>query len=977
MKKVCVSLLGISLSILAVAQKSVEWKQAAAGGYNYRYVVGDPMAARFYTLKNGLSVILSKNTKEPRIAVRIAVRTGSNNDPNEHTGLAHYLEHLLFKGTDKCGSLDWSKEKPYLDQIDNLYERYNHTTDATQRKAIYHTIDSVSGQAAKFAIAGEYTKLMQALGSQRTNAHTSVEETIYEEDIPANALDKFLSVQAERFRHPVFRIFHTELEAVYEEKNRGLDNDNSKMQEAMLATVFPTHNYGQQTTIGTIEHLKNPSLKAIRAYYDKYYVPNNMAIIMAGDMNPDELIRKIDQQFAYMKPGSVQDYAGPKEKPINGPEVREVYGPTAESIRLLYRSAPSNTRDAMLADLAGSILSNGKAGLIDLNLIKQQKVLNAGAALWQFKDYGMFFVLASPKQGQSLDEVKRLLLRQIEQLKNGDFDESLIKAIVANNKLSRLQSLESNVARVNEIANQFIKTKGTAWDKEVGMLGEMSKVMKQELMDFANRFFTDRDYAVLYKRKGEDKNIDKVEKPPITPVETNAGKMSTFVKAIVETPLSPIKPVWIDYAKDIQRGKVGAAEVLYIRNVSNDLFRLSYRFSMGSWNNKLLPVAAQYLQYLGTDKASAEEISKQFYNLACSFNIRVGDEQTVVSITGLQENFDKAVNLFEVLLKNCKADENALASLRSNLMKARSNNKLNKGVIAGALQSYAMYGERNPFNHTLSNTELATLKAEEVTNLLHTLCNYSHRIGYYGPQTLPMLEKRLQSLHSLSAALTPTQTSITFDRVEQTQNQVLFVNYDAVQSEVYWVKNLSVYDPKSEALVNLFNGYFGGGMGSVVFSTIRESKALAYSTYAQVVTPDKKNDKFSVVAYVGSQSDKMNEAIAGMNDLLNELPKTEQQFQNARSSLLKNVETDRITEDGIITNYVNALRKGVDHDIREDNYAQYSRLKLDDLYKFHQQTLARQPYTYCVIASDKRINTTDLAKYGELKKITLEELFGY
>ena len=138
------------------AQDKYVWKQATSGGYTYKYVSNDPMQARFYTLANGLTVILSPNHKEPRVSVRIAVRAGSNTDPRNHTGLAHYLEHLLFKGTEQYGSLDWAKEKPYLDQIDALYEEYNSTRDTVRRKVIYHRIDSVSGLASKYAIANEY-----------------------------------------------------------------------------------------------------------------------------------------------------------------------------------------------------------------------------------------------------------------------------------------------------------------------------------------------------------------------------------------------------------------------------------------------------------------------------------------------------------------------------------------------------------------------------------------------------------------------------------------------------------------------------------------------------------------------------------------------------------------------------------------------------------------------------------------------------
>jgi predicted Zn-dependent peptidase len=977
MKAVLFLLLVFGVNHAGFTQNKYEWKQNTVNGYTYKYVTNDPMKTRFYTLKNGLSVILTTNDKEPRICYRLAVRTGSNNDPKDHTGLAHYLEHLLFKGTTNYGSLDWTKEKPLLEKIDVLYEQYNSTTDPEKRIAIYKEIDKTSGEAAKFAIAGEYTKMMKAIGSQKTNAHTSVEETIYEEDIPSNAVAQFLSIQAERLRNPVFRIFHTELEAVYEEKNRGLDNDANKMQEAMFSTVFPTHNYGLQTTIGAIEHLKNPSIKAIREYYYNYYVPNNMAIVMAGDFNPDELIKKIDAEFSYLKSKPVEEYKGTIEKPIAGPVIREVFGPSAESVRILFRAAPAGSREAILNDLMTSILSNGKAGLIDLNLNKQQKVLGAGAALWQFKDYGIFFVLASPKQGQTLEQVKDVLLEQLNILKRGDFDESLIKAIVSNYKLGQLQALENNTSRAVNIADEFIKNRGSQWDKNVAVLDEMNKVTKKELVDFANKLVTENNYVILYKRKGEDKNIVKVEKPPITPVTTNDDKTSPFAKAIIETALPSLKPVWIDYTKDLKKDQLGNAEVLYVQNKDNSLFRLTYRFDMGSWNNKLLPLAAQYIQFLGTDKYSAEEISKQFYNLACNFSINTNTEQTTLSVSGLQENFDKAVSLFEHLLKNCKPDEAALAGLKSNIQKSRANGKLNKGSISAALQSYAVYGAKNPFNYVLTNEELQSLKAKDLVDLLHALTTYQHKLTYYGPLTSPALLAALKNVHNLPAVWATSNNAIKFERTKQTSNKVLFANYDAVQAEIYWVKNLQAYDPKAEPVVNLFNSYFGGGMGSVVFQTIRESKALAYSTYAYVATPSKKEDEFSMVAYVGSQADKMDDAVKGMNELLNEMPKAEQNFENARTSLKKNIETDRISQEGIINSYLNAQRKGLDRDIRRDAYSQYSSLQWNDIYKYHKEELANQPYTYCVVASDKRIKTEDLSKYGEVKVLSLDELFGY
>lgn len=967
----------LSSATMLVAQNKFAWKQASSGGYTYKYVASDPTNSRFYTLKNGLTVILSVNRKEPRIAAQIAVRTGSTNDPATHTGLAHYLEHLLFKGTDKFGTLDWEKEKPYLDKIDALYEQYNSTTDPDKRKQIYQEIDKVSGEASRFSIANEYDKLMASIGSQGTNAHTWVEETVYEEDIPSNAVEKFLTIQAERFRNPIFRIFHTELEAVYEEKNISLDSDGRKIQEAMFRKLFPTHNYGLQSTIGTVEHLKNPSLIAIRDYYKKYYVPNNIAIVMSGDFNPDKVIRMIDEKFAYMKPSPVSQYKGPKQDQINGPVVEEVYGPSAESLRIVFRLGANNSEDQVLASVASSVLSNGKAGLFDLNLNKQQRLQGAGAGIQQYRDYGMFILTASPKQGQTLEEAKDLLLEQLEVLKKGDFEESLLKAIIANFKLYELQSLESNGVRVGRLVDGYIKHEGKEWNKDVSTLDEMAKITKKDLVAFANRFFGDKNYVVIYKRKGEDKNIVKVEKPSITPVETNAGKQSEYFAKITAGELPPISPVWLDYKKDLKRAMAGNAEVLYVQNKDNSIFNLYYYFDMGTWNNKLLSLALQYLQYIGTDKYSAEDITKQFYNIACSFSASAGSETTTISVTGLQENFGKAVTLLEDLIRNCKADTAALSGLKNRLMKARANNKLNKNAISAALRSYALYGPENPYNYTMTDEEIEAVKAEDLVKIIHSLLEYKHRILYYGPQEITAFSQSIAKLHKLPASWTAIPEAVKFDRRTQDGNEVLFAEYDAVQADIFWSRSLDKYDPSNDAVVNLFNGYFGGGMGSIVFQTIRESKALAYSTYAFVGTPSKKDDNYTTTAYVGTQADKLNEAIHGMNELLTDLPKNETAFISARRSLFKDLETERITKDGIIFSYLNAEKKGLQDDIRRQNYEKYKKLTLDDLYKYHQTQLSKKPYTYSVVGSEKNINLEDLKKYGELKKLSLTDLFGY
>ena len=145
-------------------------------GYSYQQVQNDENGVRIYTLKNGLKVYLAQNNDAPRIQTYIPVKTGSNNDPADNTGLAHYLEHMMFKGTSKLGTLDWGKEKELLDQISDLYEQHKAEQNPDKKKEIYKKIDEISQEASKYAIANEYDKAISSLGASGTNAHTWLDE---------------------------------------------------------------------------------------------------------------------------------------------------------------------------------------------------------------------------------------------------------------------------------------------------------------------------------------------------------------------------------------------------------------------------------------------------------------------------------------------------------------------------------------------------------------------------------------------------------------------------------------------------------------------------------------------------------------------------------------------------------------------------------------------------------------------------------
>ena len=370
----------ISISLLfmmnAMAQKFETQTTTDKNGYTYETVKNDQSGVRVYTLKNGLKVYLAKNDDAPRIQTYIPVKTGSNNDPSDNTGLAHYLEHMVFKGTSHLGTQDWEKEKALLTQISDLYEQHKAEKDPEKKKALYKKIDEVSQEASKYAIANEYDKAISSLGATGTNAHTWLDETVYKNNIPSNELEKWLKVEKERFSELVLRLFHTELEAVYEEFNRAQDNDGRLVNYAMMEALFPKHPNGQQTTIGTSEHLKSPSMVAIHKYFDTYYVPNNMAVVLVGDLDFDKTIKMVDQYFGTFKYKELPMKKMVSEEPMTSVVSRTVKSPSTPRMTLAWRTDSYGTQDSRLADVVAEILSNnGDAGLIDLNINQKQKTL--------------------------------------------------------------------------------------------------------------------------------------------------------------------------------------------------------------------------------------------------------------------------------------------------------------------------------------------------------------------------------------------------------------------------------------------------------------------------------------------------------------------------------------------------------------------------------------------------------------------------
>ncbi len=314
------------------------------------------------------------------------MRAGSADESEKSTGLAHYFEHMMFKGNDKIGSLNWEKEKPLLDRIADLYEQHRAEKDPEKRKELYAEIDRLSAEASQYS-NNEYWTLNNMMGGSGTNAWTSFDETVYMTDIPSNQLERFLTLEAERFSSIALRRFHTELETVYEEFNLGQDSDSRSAYFALLKLLYGSHPYGRPV-IGYPEHLKAPSMKDIQAFFREYYNPCNMALILCGDLDFEQTVDLVEKTFGKLRnqEGAVcTKNTSRRPQASEGMPVltqmetaAEIFGPEPEFLYIGFRLDPT-PRNKVLMRVLSAVLLNGKCGILDEDLLRPQKVQDAGS----------------------------------------------------------------------------------------------------------------------------------------------------------------------------------------------------------------------------------------------------------------------------------------------------------------------------------------------------------------------------------------------------------------------------------------------------------------------------------------------------------------------------------------------------------------------------------------------------------------------
>jgi predicted Zn-dependent peptidase len=935
-----------------------------------RPLPGDELGVTVHRLSNGLTVYISTDRHEPRFTAWIAVRAGSRHDPPGSTGLAHYLEHMMFKGTRRLGTIDFEKERPHLDRIAALYRELRRAQSAAQRAAISAQIDGENQKDAAYAIPNEMDQLCAALGITGVNALTDEEATIFQDDVPANKLAEWAAIEGDRFQNVQFRQFLPELEAVYEEKNGALDNPSDRVFEALLLQLFPQHPYGTQTTIGTIEHLKTPAYGDMEDFHRRWYVPNNMAIVLAGDVDAAHALPVIERAFAGMRPAPLEPPAPGKIVPLGGRKQVSIRAEGEQSVFVAWPTVPIGHPDRVALEVLDLLVDNPVGGLLSRELVLPQKVPRASSLYHHMREAGFWAMTATAREGQGLAEVERLLVGVARVVAAGDFRQEDLDAVVLDEEIVEKQALESNEERAERIAEAYADH--VAWPVASSHLGAMRRVTRADIMRVARKYLG-ADHVVVRREHGEFRP-PRIEKPAITPIAIDLQRESPLAREVKAMAAPPLEPEWLVEGRHYERIELPAGPMIAARNRRHDLFDVTYSFDLGARRRRLLCVALDLLDRSGDAEMSAAALRRRLFEMGTVIRTECSADETVIDVSGVDRNLDASVQLLERWLRTARFDDGVLAALVANTISQRGDATRDPQTIAQALGEYAALGAASSFLTVPSNEELRAARAGELRALLASLPDDEHRTTYFGPRPAAEAARAIalggRARHRRVAPRDPVR----YRRVHGTR--ILLVSRKVAQSQVRVAFRRPPLARGQRALGRMYSEYMGGHMGALVLQEIREARGLAYEAWAGYDGGDQLRDESALVAVMGTQSDKTVDALATLVRLLHAPPIREARFAVARRSLDEDYRASRV-DPRQAPGWVEAWDElGERSDPRPREWARVKSLAPADLAAFAARAAAG-PIVISVMGDADRIDRAALARIGTIEEVPLSRLFGY
>ena len=930
----------------------------------------DPFGVEIYRLENGVTVVVSENRESATIAGAIIFPIGGVDDPDTKTGLAHYLEHLLFKGSSRMGTLDFEQERPLLDKITELYTKREKSTDPEERAELFREIDRLSGEAAQFAAPNEYARLMTMIGATGTNAFTSSHVTAYVDTIPSNELARYLKINRERFADPVFRGFHTELEVVYEELNMSMDNPSSAFYRFFNEQLFTGHPLGRPV-IGTDEDLRNPSPARVMEFFNDFYTPENMIVILVGDLDSATAVAEVEATLGTIPPRPTAATNRTTLPPFDGRREATIALPLTPVAAMAWRVPGVSERERLIGDLVALALHNGSAGILDQDYIAKQLMLSAGASWGENVDGNHVFLIdAAPIEGKTLDETREMLEAALAKLKNGDFPEWLPQAVADFQNLQILNMKEYDSSVRNMLIWNMIDD--APWSSFVERINSLDSVTTEEITAWANRYLDDNHLVVTRTRSEampEEVLNRKLEKPPITPLEYDTTATSEFFDKIAAIETTPIEPVFPDvdaqtevrYIKTANGGKI---QFRSFENTRDDRYNLKIIFNTGTNSTPKLAVASSYLADVGTETMPIEDFNIALFRTTTGMSFSAGDLQTMLILSGLYRNYAPALELAAGKFAAPQHLESAYSALKFARKESRENSLNNPGSIFSAVYAFSMLGEQSPTRRSPSLKELDETPLDELIELIRRVPGTPAMVLYFGPNPEEAAQT-LETLFSFVSEGEPLPAGEPILPMRRDETVVFFIPHASAQSQVALGRVPGEYTPELHAVTDWFNEYFGGSMDSIMFQTLRESMSLAYSAGARYTRPGWLNQLPMYSMYISTQNDKLAEALAAMLDL--GFPVYLDKMENARKQLLTTTAVRRLNGITILAHAEFCERMKLPFNYLAINHEKLKAMSTDELIAFYNDFIKGDFDAFAIVGD---VDPELLKTYGEVITLT-------
>ena len=922
-----------------------------------------------FVLDNGLTVILNPDPHAVGVYGAVAIKAGSKNDPADATGMAHYLEHLLFKGTTELGTTDYAKEKPFLDSIVYYYDLLGQTKDEAQRKNIQKLINRQSVQAAKYANPTEFDKLIKSIGGTELNAFTANDMTVYHNAFPATQIDKWLDLYAHRFQNPVFRSFQSELEVVYEEKNRGMDNPFRSLIEDLHTKVFASHPYGTQSTIGTVEHLKNPSLTKMYKYFNDYYVANNMALVISGNFDVASTTASIKEKFSKLRSGVVPTFPNYPQSKFEKPEIMEVKRTPIKFGVLAYKTFGSRHKDQIPMEICLRLLNNasetGSLNKLQLN----GNLLFSAVSNLTYNDDGAAAIVFGPKIiRQSFEEAEKLIYAEIEKLKKGEFSDTNIRIIQQEIERERKEQLEDEHSKCMTLVSLF--SEGSSWEEYIAQINQINQISKTDIIRVANTYLIDNHFTLRSSMGFPDKTT--LEKPGFEPVVADQKIESAFCKNFLANMKESGAPKILDFEKDAKLTQLFGTSNFYLTpNPYNDIFTLKLVRSVGSDSIANLDAAAYLFNNFYTKELTRDKLKQAFAMYGISYRAFTSENRFTIEFSGLEGNLTKALPLIKTLVYEPILDDQAVKTMLDGEKANREAEVKSPDLMGKILLDYARYGKESKYISRIPLKELNKITAKDILEIYHKTENYKTNWPFVGNTPEAIIQKNIESIFPGDKGV----KSISYSdksTLPIIKNKVYLVNdKKAVQGQIYFYMNTPNFSitNKDLAYAYAFNSYFADGFSGILMQEIREYRSLVYTTSGAFESPYKKNDPGNFSSYLACQMDKSNEAIKVMDSIIQFMPKKPERIEMVKSGLINSISSEYPNFRYISTNIEYYRELGLTNSRNYELYPLYKSLTFDNIVDFYNTNLVNRPRLITVYGNLKLVDKKKLAKFGEIEVV--------